>query len=64
MPQGQWELTPLEWDSEFAARTTTFNTYWEGAVRVSGARGGQGFVELSGYERIKALCPPAAPAYR
>jgi predicted secreted hydrolase len=35
--------------SEFDARTTTLNVYWEGAVKLSGSHHGVGFMELSGY---------------
>jgi len=35
--------------SEFDARTTTLNVYWEGAVKLSGSHRGVGFMELSGY---------------
>lgn len=62
LPEGVLNLTPLKLASEFDARTSTFNIYWEGAVRVSGARTGQGFVELSGYERVKSLWPASAGA--
>ncbi len=36
-------------DSEFDARLTTYNVYWEGAVEVKGSHHGKGFMELSGY---------------
>ena len=38
----------IRW-SQFDARTTTLNVYWEGAVKVSGSHTGVGFMELSGY---------------
>ncbi len=36
-------------NSEFDARLTTYNIYWEGAVNVQGSHTGQGFMELYGY---------------
>ena len=45
-------LTPVIDHSEFDARSTTFNAYWEGAVRIEGDRSGVGFVELGGYQLI------------
>jgi predicted secreted hydrolase len=40
-------------DSEFDAKLTTYNIYWEGAVEVTGTHTGQGFMELSGYRSSK-----------
>ena len=37
-------------NSEFDAKLTTYNIYWEGAVKVKGSHTGQGFMELSGYK--------------
>jgi hypothetical protein len=34
--------------------------YWEGAVRVSGAVQGKGFLEMSGYDHVRSLQPGAA----
>lgn len=34
-------------DSEFDARLTTYNIYWEGAVKVEGNQNGKGFVEMN-----------------
>ncbi|RYF30813.1 MAG: hypothetical protein EOO26_14440 [Comamonadaceae bacterium] len=59
LPSGTFEVKPFIADSEFDSRETTRNIYWEGAVRVAGSQAGEGFVELSGYERLKA---PAATA--
>ncbi len=36
-------------NSEFDARLTTYNVYWEGAVKIQGSHTGSGFMELSGY---------------
>jgi predicted secreted hydrolase len=36
-------------NSEFDAKLTTYNTYWEGAVKITGSNTGQGFMNLSGY---------------
>jgi predicted secreted hydrolase len=40
-------------NSEFDARLTTYNVYWEGAVDIKGSHTGQGFVELYGYNHEK-----------
>ncbi len=37
-------------DSEFDARLTTYNIYWEGAVRVEGSQTGKGFVEMNKFK--------------
>ena len=37
-------------DSEFDARLTTYNIYWEGAVTVAGDRTGKGFVEMNTFK--------------
>jgi predicted secreted hydrolase len=49
-------LQPLMKDQELVTRSSTNVTYWEGAVDVAGsfgnvAIGGQGYVEMTGYER-------------
>ena len=36
-------------NSEFDAKLTTYNIYWEGAVKVKGSHTGLGFMELNGY---------------
>ncbi|MEE9425437.1 MAG: lipocalin family protein [Methylococcales bacterium] len=36
-------------NSEFDARLTTYNHYWEGAIKIHGTHTGRGFMELSGY---------------
>ena len=59
VPQRTLRLTPLKQGSEFDARTSTYNVYWEGAVRVDGDHRGRGFVEMSGYDRVKSLWPAA-----
>lgn len=59
LPQGEVLIKPLRVDSEFDALVTTFNHYWEGPVRVSGALSGSGFLEMSGYDHIKAVQPAA-----
>lgn len=43
--------------SQFDARLTTLNVYWEGAVKISGSQSGVGFMELSGYEPALASGP-------
>lgn len=50
------KVDPVFRASQFDARTTTLNVYWEGAVKVSGSHAGVGFMELSGYN------PQADPA--
>ena len=37
-------------DSEFDARLTTYNIYWEGAIKVEGNRMGKGFVEMNKFK--------------
>lgn len=54
VPSGVYEVKPFFPDGEFDARETTANVYWEGAVRVSGSGQGQGFLEMSGYDRLAA----------
>lgn len=43
------KLDPISRQSQFDARLTTLNVYWEGAVKLSGSHTGIGFQELSGY---------------
>jgi predicted secreted hydrolase len=45
----KWTLEPLMDDQELDARSSTGTIYWEGAVRVSGAGTGRGYLELTGY---------------
>jgi predicted secreted hydrolase len=45
----KWLLEPLMDDQELDARASTGTVYWEGAVRVSGASAGRGYLELTGY---------------
>ena len=50
------EVTPLLADQELRTSRSTQVTYWEGAVAVSGIKGGQaangqGYVELTGYDK-------------
>jgi predicted secreted hydrolase len=49
----RWLLAPLMDDQELDARSSTGTLYWEGAVRLSGATAGRGYLELTGYaERV------------
>ena len=51
-----WRVEPLMDDQELDARGSTGTLYWEGAVRVEGAKGerGRGYLELTGYgERVR-----------
>ena len=57
LPTGELQVRPYFDDSEFDASASSANIYWEGPVKVEGAAQGKGFMELSGYERLK---PPAA----
>ena len=43
------KVDPVIRASQFDARTTTLNVYWEGAVKLGGSHTGVGFMELSGY---------------
>jgi predicted secreted hydrolase len=54
LPSGVLNIKPFLADSEFDSRETTANIYWEGAVKVTGSATGQGFLELSGYDRLHA----------
>jgi predicted secreted hydrolase len=48
-----YRLDPLLDDQELDARASTGTLYWEGAVRVTGAASGRGYLELTGYaERV------------
>lgn len=58
LPQGELTISPLRVESEFNGLETTFMQYWEGAVKVSGALSGSGFLEMSGYDQIKAVQVP------
>ncbi|MBN8748367.1 Hydroxyneurosporene synthase (CrtC) [Xylophilus ampelinus] len=55
VPAGTLEVEPFVSNAEFDAGITSANVYWEGAVKVTGALEGRGFLELSGYERLKDL---------
>lgn len=44
-----FRVEPLMDDQELDARSSTGTLYWEGAVRVSGAATGRGYLELTGY---------------
>lgn len=59
LPSGEHRVQPFVDDSEFDAGASSANIYWEGPVKVSGAAQGEGFMELSGYERLKPV-PVAA----
>jgi predicted secreted hydrolase len=54
LPSGVLNVKPFVADSEFDSGWTTGNVYWEGPVKVSGSQQGQGFLELSGYDRLSA----------
>lgn len=40
-------LLPIKRDSEFDARKSSYNAYWEGPVAISGSHSGKGFLEVS-----------------
>ena len=42
----------LHQDSEFDGRKTTYNLYWEGAVRISGSHSGSGFLEVNTADQL------------
>ncbi|OUM03946.1 lipocalin family protein [Variovorax sp. JS1663] len=52
LPSGTLSVKPFLPDSEFDSAGTTANVYWEGPVKVTGSQEGQGFLELSGYDRL------------
>ncbi len=43
------DLKSIVNNSEFDARLTTYNVYWEGPIHIEGSHTGKGFMELSGY---------------
>jgi predicted secreted hydrolase len=47
-------VQPFASNSEFDSGGTTANVYWEGPVKVTGDLQGEGFLELSGYDRLSA----------
>lgn len=53
----KWRIDPLQPDQELDSRRSTGAVYWEGAVRIScdGQRAGQGYLELTGYDRPMKL---------
>ncbi|RZL90531.1 MAG: carotenoid 1,2-hydratase, partial [Variovorax sp.] len=53
LPAGEFNVKPYFSDGEFDASSTTANVYWEGAVKVTGSSEGEGFLELSGHERLR-----------
>ena len=54
LPAGEVEVRPFFAYGEFDSSATTANVYWEGPVRVTGSTTGEGFLELSGYDRLAA----------
>ncbi|MDM0073908.1 lipocalin family protein [Variovorax sp. J2P1-59] len=54
LPSRELHIKPFVADSEFDSSGTSANVYWEGAVKVTGSIEGQGFLELSGYDRLSA----------
>lgn len=60
LPSGEHIVQPFVDNSEFDASNTSANIYWEGPVKVSGSAAGEGFMELSGYERLRTPAPVAA----
>jgi len=54
LPSGVLHVKPLAVSSEFDSSATTANIYWEGPVQVSGSAKGEGFLELSGYDRLNS----------
>ncbi len=60
LPGGELLVQPFFDNSEFDAGASSANIYWEGPVKASGSAQGEGFMELSGYERLRAASGPAA----
>ena len=60
LPGGELRVEPFFDNSEFDASASSANIYWEGPVKVSGSAQGEGFMELSGYERLRAAPGPVA----
>jgi predicted secreted hydrolase len=58
LPSGVLDIKPFQPDSEFDSSATTANVYWEGPVKVSGVLTGEGFLELSGYDRLDTKQAP------
>lgn len=54
LPSGVLNIKPFIPDGEFDSGETSANVYWEGPVKVSGSSDGEGFLELSGYDRLAA----------
>ncbi|MDM5177804.1 lipocalin-like domain-containing protein [Massilia sp. DJPM01] len=52
-----WQITPLQQDQELDSRRSTGAVYWEGAVTVrrDGVQAGQGYLEMTGYDRAMKL---------
>ncbi|MEJ2668058.1 MAG: lipocalin-like domain-containing protein [Deinococcales bacterium] len=44
-------VTPVMKDQEMDTRSTTHTVYWEGDVRLTGSNSGEGYVELTNYDR-------------
>ena len=51
-------VAPIHRASEFDGRKTTYNLYWEGAVRVFGSHKGKGFLEVN---TVNQLAPKPRP---
>ena len=60
LPSGEHIVRPFFDDNEFDASASSANIYWEGPVKVRGSTQGEGFMELSGYERLPTPPPVAA----
>ncbi|MDM0110925.1 lipocalin family protein [Variovorax sp. J22R133] len=54
LPTGTLNVKPYFAESEFDASNSSSNIYWEGPVKVTGSTTGEGFLELSGYDRLTA----------
>lgn len=59
LPVGVLEVKPFFPDAEFDSSETSSNIYWEGAVKATGSTSGEGFLELSGYDRLGVAGRPA-----
>lgn len=52
-------VDPVMKDQEMDTRSTTHTVYWEGDVRLTGSKAGEGYVELTNYDRYPYRPQPA-----
>jgi len=56
------KVAPVMKDQEMNTRSTTHIVYWEGDVRASGTKAGEGYVELTNYDRYPYEPPVSGAA--